>query len=108
MKAGKPENPERFASNRTRLAGEVRAALRAAGLHIVPQQVVESLTDLIIEECVTLRERVAGEITKVVGRYDGGGISDRGLEMLALMTEFHYVDETGAFQVACDLRPQLD
>lgn len=101
----RPENPERFAANRTRIARDIRAALRDGGLHIVPQRVVDGLVDLTVEELVALRERISGEILKVVGRYDGGGINDRGLEMLALMTEYHYVDEDGCFQVACDLVP---
>lgn len=96
------ESPETFPENRARIGREVRDALKYGGIHIANQALVDELVDVVVSECMELRERIANRIiAPLIGRYENG-LSDLQLETLAMVVEYHYETDTGTIDIAFD------
>ncbi len=91
-------SPETFANNRQRIAREIKDAAKDAAV-VLPKRLLDDLIEIVVAECVELRERVSQRIIgQLVGRYDD--LDDAKLELLAFVVENHYVDATGAIELA--------
>lgn len=95
-------SPETFPENRKRIEREIRDALAYGGMQIAPQVMVDELVDVVVAECMELRERIASKIVgPLIGRYEDG-LNDLQLETLAMVVEYHYETDTGAIDIAFD------
>jgi hypothetical protein len=88
------QNPEDFEVNRERLRDRVRA------VSITSTAMENELVDVIVDELVTLRKRIADDIVgRVINRYEPG-LSNEQLETLAWVIEYHVVAPDGSVDLA--------
>ena len=90
-------SPENFPENKARILKEIQAAAAYAKTILSPQ-LQSDLVEVVVAECIELRERIAERIIdKLADR--GEGLSQEQLERLAWIVLYHYESSDGFIDV---------
>ena len=99
MSNKQPQNPEELPENLKRIRKEINAVLDDYSSGPAGDKMTDSLVDVVVAECMELRERIAGRILgQVAERYES--VSSEQIEKLANVVLWHYEDPmTGTIEM---------